>query len=111
MSVTARDANWIREQREDDTRPLVCHSRVSGNPRRRAQRVPNSERYAVYIMASRRNGTLYVGVTNSLAVRAYQHRTGEGSEFTRKYGVTRLVWYGVHSDINEAITSERSIKK
>jgi len=69
------------------------------------------ERYAVYIMASRRNGTLYVGVTNNLAVRAHQHRTGEGSEFTRKYGVTRLVWYEFHSDINEAITSEKRIKK
>jgi putative endonuclease len=42
------------------------------------------ERYAVYIMASRRNGTLYVGVTNHLAVRTHQHRTGEGSAFTRK---------------------------
>jgi putative endonuclease len=68
--------------------------------------VPNSERYAVYIMASRRNAMLYVGVTNNLAVRAYQHRTGEGSELTRKYGVTRLVWYEFHADINEAITRE-----
>ncbi len=63
-------------------------------------------RYAVYIMASRRNGALYVGVTNNLALRAHQHRTGEGSEFTRKYGVSQLVWYEVHSDINEAITRE-----
>ena len=68
--------------------------------------MPNSERYAVYIMASRRNATLYVGVTNNLAVRAYQHRTGEGSELTRKYGVTRLVWYEFHADINEATTRE-----
>ena len=111
MIVTARGAHWIREQREDDTPPLVCHSRGNGNPRRRARRVPNSERYAVYIMASRRNATLYVGVTNNLAVRAYQHRTGEGSEFTRKYGVTRLVWYEFHADINEAITREKRIKK
>ena len=51
----------------------------------------SGERYAVYIMASRRNGTLYVGVTNNLAVRAHQHRIGGGSEFTRKYAVTRLV--------------------
>jgi hypothetical protein len=50
-------------------------------------------RYSVYIMASRRNGTLYVGVTNHLAARAFQHRSGHGSEFTSKYGVTRLVWY------------------
>ena len=69
------------------------------------------ERYAVYIMANRRNGTLYVGVTNNLAIRVYQHWTDEGSEFTRKYGVTRLVWYEFHSDINEAIAREKRIKK
>ena len=62
-------------------------------------------------MAGRRNGTLYVGVTNNIALRAYQHRTGAGGEFTRKYGVTRLVWYEFHSDINEAITREKRIKK
>ena len=49
--------------------------------------------FAVYIMASRRNGTLYIGVTNNLSLRAHQHRTGAGSVFTTKYGVTRLVWY------------------
>src|ERR1700749_3341540 len=69
------------------------------------------ERYAVYIMASCRNGTLYVGVTNSLAIGAHQHRSGRGSEFTRKYGVTQLVWYEFHSNINEAITREKRIKK
>jgi|HubBroStandDraft_3_1064219.scaffolds.fasta_scaffold268938_1 putative endonuclease len=70
-----------------------------------------SERYAVYIMASRRNGTLYVGVTNNITLRAYQHRIGAGGEFTRKYGVARLVWYELHSDINEAIIREKRIKK
>jgi putative endonuclease len=78
---------------------------------RRCSVMQAGERYAVYMMASRRNGTLYVGVTNNLAVRAHQHRTGKGSEFTRKYGVTQLVWYEFHSDINEAITSEKRIKK
>lgn len=68
-------------------------------------------RYAVYIMASRRNGTLYVGVTNNLAIRSHQHRTGGGSEFTRKYGVTQWVWYEFYSDINEAIAREKRIKK
>ena len=68
-------------------------------------------RYAVYIMASRRNGTLYVGVTNNIALRAYQHRTGAGGEFTRKYRFTRLVRYEFHSDIREAILREKRIKK
>jgi putative endonuclease len=67
--------------------------------------------YAVYMMASCRNGTLYVGVTNNIAVRAHQHRIGQGSEFTRKYRLTRLVWYEFHSDTNEAIAREKRIKK
>jgi putative endonuclease len=78
---------------------------------RRSSVMQAGERYAVYIMASRRNGTLYVGVTNHLAVRTHQHRTGEGSEFSRKYSVTRLVWYEFHSDVNEAIAREKRIKK
>jgi putative endonuclease len=85
-------------------------------PRQRESRATNvahasGDRCAVYIMASRRNGTLYVGVTNNLAVRSHQHRTRRGSAFTRKYGVTRLVWYEFHSDINEAILREKRIKK
>jgi putative endonuclease len=68
-------------------------------------------RYTVYIMASRRNGTLYVGVTNDLARRAFQHRNGVGSQFTAKYQVKMLVWYEHYSDINEAIAREKQLKK
>jgi putative endonuclease len=50
-------------------------------------------------------------MTNNIALRAYQHRTGAGSEFTRKYAVTRLIWYEIHSDINVAIIREKRIKK
>jgi putative endonuclease len=67
--------------------------------------------YSVYIMASRRNGTLYVGVTNQLAARAFQHRNGIGSKFTSKYGVRMLVWYEHYGDINEAIAREKQLKK
>jgi putative endonuclease len=67
--------------------------------------------YSVYIMASRRNGTLYIGVTNNLASRAFQHRTGTGSHFTSKYGVRMLVWYESYTDVNEAITREKQLKK
>ena len=67
--------------------------------------------YAVYIMASRRNGTLYVGVTNDIARRAYEHRNGLGAAFTRKYGVTQLVWCEHYADINEAIAREKQLKK
>jgi len=56
------------------------------------QRRLSAELYTVYMMASRRYGTLYVGVTNDLARRVQEHRSGVGSTFTRKSGVGRLVW-------------------
>ena len=71
-----------------------------------------SERtYSVYIMASQRNGTLYVGVTNNIPLRAYQHRIGVGSTFTTKYRVMMLVWYETYGDVNEAIAREKQLKK
>ena len=66
--------------------------------------------YSVYITASRRNGTLYIGVTNNLAWRAHQHRTGAGSAFTTKYRVRMLVWCEHHFDVNEAIAREKQLK-
>ena len=68
-------------------------------------------RYAVYIMASRRNGTLYIGVTNDIARRAGEHRSRAGAAFTCKYGVTQLVWYEHYADVNEAIAREKQLKK
>ena len=67
--------------------------------------------YHLYMMASRRNGTIYTGVTGDLAARAYQHRNGEGSEFTARYGVTRLVYAEEYNDVHEAIAREKAIKK
>jgi putative endonuclease len=71
----------------------------------------NERRYSVYIMASRRNGTLYVGVTNHLAARAFQHRSGAGSQFTARYAVKMLVWYEHYGDVNDAIAREKQLKK
>ena len=67
--------------------------------------------YFVYIVASQRNGTLYTGVTNNLVRRSWEHRTGVSDGFTRKYGCKYLVWFEVHSDIDEAILREKRIKK
>jgi putative endonuclease len=64
----------------------------------------------VYILASRRNGTLYTGVTGNIANRVMLHKQGKGSAFTRKYGVTRLVWYEFHEDFGFAIEREKRIK-
>ena len=66
--------------------------------------------YFVYILASRRNGTLYVGVTNDLARRVGEHRAKQVPGFTRRYDVTTLVWFETHERIDEAISREKQIK-
>jgi putative endonuclease len=65
----------------------------------------------VYILASKRNGTLYTGVTSNLLSRLYRHRTGEVSGFTSDYGVKLLVWFEQHATMEEAILREKRIKK
>jgi len=67
--------------------------------------------YCVYILANRRNGTLYVGMSSALAHRVYQHKNEVYGGFTKRYGVKTLVYYEVHSDVWEAIYRERRIKK
>lgn len=64
----------------------------------------------VYIMASQRNGTLYIGVTNDLARRIYEHREGLIPGFTKKYGVRMLVWNCRFDDIRSAISEEKRLK-
>ena len=65
---------------------------------------------AVYIMASKRNGTLYVGVTSDLVRRAHEHRTGAVPGFTSRYGCKLLVWYERYEDMGNAIQREKQIK-
>jgi len=65
----------------------------------------------VYIMASARNGTLYIGVTTDLVRRTGEHRKGLVPGFTHKYKVNRLVYYEEHADIREAIAAEKRLKK
>ncbi|WP_269580682.1 GIY-YIG nuclease family protein [Roseibium sp. Sym1] len=67
--------------------------------------------FFVYVLASRQRGTLYVGVTNNLSLRVYQHRDGSGSGFTRRYKVTRLVYYETHEVPEEAIAREKRLKR
>jgi putative endonuclease len=66
--------------------------------------------YFVYMLASKRNGTLYVGVTNDLARRVAEHKDKVVPGFTRRHGVDILVWYEVHTDIDHAIEREKQIK-
>jgi putative endonuclease len=67
--------------------------------------------FFVYMLASRHYGTLYVGSTNDLARRVWEHKTKAIPGFTTKYGVDRLVWFEVHETLEGALIRERQIKR
>ena len=67
--------------------------------------------YYVYILASKRNGTLYIGVTNDIVRRVYEHKNDLIEGFTKKYSVHRLVYFEETSDIESAILREKRLKK
>lgn len=73
--------------------------------------MPRDHQYFVYILASQRNGTLYVGVTSDLVRRVQEHREGLVPGFTKRYAVKLLVYFEAHRDINEAILREKRIKR
>ena len=65
---------------------------------------------AIYIMANKRNGTLYTGVTSDLAKRVYQHKNGLAPGFTQRYGCRRFVYYELYEDMTSAIAREKQLK-
>ena len=65
----------------------------------------------VYIVASSRNGTLYIGVTSDLVARIWQHKNNVVEGFTKKYNVHLLVWYELHENMESAIGREKALKK
>ena len=67
--------------------------------------------YHVYILASKKNGTLYIGVTSNLKKRVYEHKNNLVNGFTKKYNVHRLVYFETTCDINSAMTREKQLKK
>ena len=67
--------------------------------------------YYVYLLASRRNGTLYVGMTNDLVKRIWQHKTGAADGFTKRYRIHQLVWFEQADDPIAAIAREKQIKR
>ena len=66
---------------------------------------------AVYILASKRNGTLYIGVTSDLGKRVSEHKNNMVEGFTKRYGVHQLVWYEVHEGMESAIEREKQLKE
>jgi putative endonuclease len=66
---------------------------------------------AVYMLASKNNGVLYIGLTSDLVKRIYQHKKGEADGFTRRYNIHKLVYYELHGSMEAAITREKQIKK
>ncbi|MDD5464208.1 MAG: GIY-YIG nuclease family protein [Candidatus Moranbacteria bacterium] len=71
----------------------------------------NQKIYYVYIMASKRNGTLYIGVTSNLVKRVYEHRNNLVEGFTKEYAVHVLVYYETTNDVNAALLREKQMKK
>jgi putative endonuclease len=65
----------------------------------------------VYILASKRKGTLYVGVTSDLTQRVWQHKNDQAEGFTKRYGVHKLVWYEICDDMRAAIAREKAVKE
>ena len=66
--------------------------------------------YYVYILASRKDGAIYVGITNDIVRRIYEHRTKVIQGFTSKYNITRLVWFEIYDDPISAISREKELK-
>ncbi len=66
---------------------------------------------AVYLLASKKHGTLYIGVTSNLVARTWQHRQHVVEGFTKRYNVDKLVWYELHGSMEAAILREKQLKK
>ncbi len=69
------------------------------------------KQYFVYILTSRKNGTIYIGVTSNLVKRVFEHKNNLIPSFTEKYQVHNLVYFEITSDINEALLREKRLKK
>ena len=96
-------------RRESSTLSRNRHSRRCGNPETPEAIVIRQP--AVYILASARNGTLYIGVTSNLVKRIWEHKNDLIQSFTGRYGVHLLVWYELYETMESAIAKEKILKK
>ena len=101
------EGEWAMVKMVRGKLPISSFSAKAGNPEN--QKVMKQP--AVYLLASQRNGTLYVGVTSDLVHRVWQHRTNAMEGFSKKYHVHLLVWFEQHSSMEFAIIREKAIKK
>ena len=69
------------------------------------------KQFYAYMLASKRNGTLYLGVTSDIVKRVWQHKNSLAEGFTKKYGIKRLVYYEIHKDAENALKREKQLKK
>jgi putative endonuclease len=88
---------------------MLSHSSFRRKPESRQALV--NKQPAVYILASKRNGTLYIGVTSDLVKRVWEHKNNMVEGFTKKYRVHQLVWYELHESMESAIQREKRLKE
>jgi putative endonuclease len=111
MSRSSRKAAIFIETRHCEGSEAIQFLDLAGLLRRYAPRNDEGVKHpAVYIMANRRNGTLYTGVTSDLVKRVWQHREGQSQGFTYRYGCKLLVWYELSGSMEHAILREKQMK-
>ena len=106
--------NWIPGQARNDKKQYLPFSPITTQPgKRESRKNKNSvnKQFYVYILASKRNGTLYTGITSNLIQRVWHHKNNIIEGFTQKYNVKTLVFYEVHDNVESAIAREKRIKK
>jgi len=110
-----RSGLWIPDQVRDDGQDKtvipVTKTVIPDLIRDPGTRHDRASQFYVYRLAARKNGTLYVGVTNDLVRRVYEHRTGAAEGFTRRYDVKSLVYFETHQDALGAIAREKKLKR
>jgi putative endonuclease len=109
--VTGLDPVTIRFQKyaREIHRFVIPGRRIASNP----ESIPpaSAKAYYVYLLASRKHGTLHLGVTNDIVRRGYEHRSKAVDGFTARYGVDKLVWFEIYDDAATAIAREKELKK
>jgi putative endonuclease len=107
-----RQGGIAYQRRRHPSGPIVCHSGARAQRASPESITPVFEMaYYLYLLASRKHGTLHLGVTKDIVRRGYEHRTKAIDGFTTRYGVDKLVWFEIYDDVATAIAREKELKK